>query len=337
MSLNVSSSVRIHTCGMLQVCPSIPEDDVCATRGVVLASLLLNAVAIIIILLHILLLTRLQSLQDMNTYRMVLQHIAAADLLSAMSLVVRDNCALRLHMLGKPLVSAAMLSIATDIAPTFRLYILALSAYERYLAVCQPYGHNEHFIIKYSRLSIGAVWIVAMLLVMTRDLIFHEHLCVHPVLGPTMLKDFGVLSINCISTFICWLVITVSLAKLCQELKILKQRRVKTWKDKRNIASAHYVIIICGLYSIDMIPLALTLLMYFCSTHQPIVNGMAGDIFSLYGLVNSVVYGIMTRNYLIEMRQFLCFNRRQIAPLSHSTRINVIGAESSYNLNVIRN
>lgn len=328
-----SSSVQIQACDVLQVCPFV-DDIACEVPSITLVNLTLNVIAILLNILHIIVLSRMQSLQDLSTYKMVLQHIAAADLLSAASMIIRGNCELRHVMLDNVLVSAAMLSMLTDIAPTYRMYILALASCERYLAVCQPYGHTEHFINKYTRLSIGGVWIVAMLVVMSRDLIFHEHMCLHPLLGPTILKDYGVLSIDLVSTLISWLVVIVSLVSTTEGLANLKQRRLRTYKDIQIITSAHFITVICLVSIIKLIPLVLIVVLYFFSINQPIFNSLAGVLCALYGSTNAAIYSCMVRSHRAEVRQLFCCSSREIAPYPQGTRITVLGAELNYNQNI---
>ena len=267
--------------------------------------------------IHIYVLTRFkQKLQ--TTYMKTLILITICDILVAATQIFRFNCAFRKSAANSYIISILTLSVLDSVNYN-RFTVLSLAFFDRWLALAYPFKYtNSIFVERFklvSSIPIGLVFALTLL----RNVIFRNDMCIKEDKGISNCSTAATQAMSC-STFytIAFIFDIVFLILLLRELRKMKQKSSLTAEDKELRNATNTVIVITLLYFVcfmwqpvivfaSTFPAVTPTVEYYCMY-------MTHVLYSLYGLVNIVVYGLMNESYRNKLKQILLRSNRRAVP-----------------------
>ena len=230
----------------------------------------------------------------------ILMNISLADILSSFSLIIKINCAIHHLSDGKPRLITALLSASTDVGPVSRVYILALAAWERIVAMCYSQDYQTHVLVSRNMVCIASMWLFVTAAVFLRDFIFNETHCLTAILGVGNYYAVEPKAIIFTLMLIPTLVIGVLVVILAR-----KQRGVQGLIDageqstilRQNYADTKYVLILCVLFYISYLPTLMSFVLLFLKIKFLVFNWVIVLMFAIYGVGNIALYGVLSQAY----------------------------------------
>ena len=268
----------------------------------------INAVAIIINILHLLVLRKIPGLKELN-YFWVLVNITLGDISLSIAVILSTNCTLRL--LNNNIV-AAIIATLLDCTFQFRYWLLAQVVLDRFYAVCKPFKYATSKIINnFGKLAaVGVTTNFALALAKVFSSL--RSLCYSDILGPIVTEPSDVSKyldfVTILAAVLPIVISTVLLRKIFKELKQMEQRRNMTTEDKETRAATIYVIGTCILFAVSILPTLVLMAVYLAKddSFNPDISWL--EVLTLlahlmYGIGNVVLYGILNKAYVGSVRK----------------------------------
>ena len=280
-------------------------DDLCTATWYEAIIFLVNIVSIIINILHIVILRRIATRSSGGThnspsaYHKLIVLVSVVDILCAAVNMIKVSCRLH-HLLSQApqWISVAVL-IAEDAVLMYRYPLLIIACAERYVALCYAMRPAAKIFRRYLNLWLLIGFIIMTALYITRALT--SHICVHPVVG-VMGKSQASLIIFLLSILIPLAMATVLIALSIAEMRKMQKKTVTSEDEQFIRNSTIYIIIISVAFYLCFIPAIVSLLVKVVGKIETEYTAMVVNIVtSLYGIVNTLIYGWKHKRYREEL------------------------------------
>lgn len=310
----------------LAVCEK--NDNIC---NLVLWDVLLvttNCISLILNVFHVSILTRMKALRS-TKYLSILQHISIADALCAATFIIKFLCPIRhASFYNRPL--SAFISILDFVFYT-RYFLLMAASLERVTALWQPLHYEKYFCIRKLNIMLIVQWMVCFCIVVFRDLAYYEHICMSMTFGPSNVNVMPASIISLCVTFFPSCVIAVCLILIAIELRKMKQQYPAT--DLATVTTAtKFVSIISIIFLLCLLPIILSLVSRKLAKVLLIDgNNLVSSAWfaqSVYGILNTITYGLLTKSYREEIRTLFCWRKVTVTPFNSNSFLTVGTIES---------
>ena len=151
----------------------------------------INLISIVVNIFHTVILSKLRAMRG-TPYWFVLQQITVADIYATLP-IFRIFCFYHSLYYGKHIMFGVMFATIHDHCGLMRYNVLAAASIERYLAICQPLGGKLACVQTWSRGEkvklTSAIWVAALVFVLSKNYFFRYDLCVWALYGPANLDS----------------------------------------------------------------------------------------------------------------------------------------------------
>ena len=310
-----------------------PESGACLPIAVEWTIILINIITAVVNVLHLFILSKITRLRA-TAYGDILKMLAVTDVYFAIPTTLQTTCALRAVITYHKRVGL-FLQVLTRTSVYIRLFTLSLASLERLLAIYRPFRHGNSNFVRYIWLWFILCW-VASSIVAWRDLYStNYYTCMDTVLGISNCTNFRS-SRRCVVAVITLSIISTTFLVLVR-IQLCKMNRVAAHRQQapKDLKKAAFYI------------LTIVLIFYLCFTTF-IIDGLllwwfrksinnlrvfALLLNSIYGLLNTFVYGWISPAYQRKARQLWTAGREMVAARCHqfcdprpfSIRVSVIG------------
>ena len=213
-----------------------------------------NTASIIINLLHLLVLSKIPGLKELN-YFWVLVNLTLGDIGMSVAGILIVNCEIwNSGNFFTIIVSYAVIGCAFQV----RYWLLTLAVLDRYYAVCKPFKYATSKFINNIGKWAAAGWILNAMLTLTDAFLSCSLFCFDsleerfPELSLDVSKYLNITII--LSAVLLTMVSKVLLIKVFVELKRMKQRRNATVEDKETQSETRYIINVFVIFYVSIIP-----------------------------------------------------------------------------------
>lgn len=277
----------------LGLCPD--EENVCTGKILEYSTLGVNVFSVIVNIFHMLVLSRLQWLKR-QAYYYILVHISVIDTASAVVMMFRSSCALNHLALNLPPLVGAVVSGLYDTFGLMRWYVVTFACVERYLAVCQTLRYSSYSLVTHIGKILTFLWIPALAMMLGRDIMFKDTVCIDPSLG---VLNFTSMGPGIFSTFNLLVPTIVSFVTMTKTWRALRQMKLGIRKiDKGTKKSAIYIMTISAVFYICLLPASVYIIMMsFGYYSAKILRIPVTILYSLYGILNTLIYGWSVKSY----------------------------------------
>lgn len=310
MAENISFvSIRLEFCE-----GENPNGTVCMELEYEYFMIATQVIALLSNVLHYLVLRKVGKDTDASGRAFItfMQHLCGADLLIALLLILYVNCEIRkLILVSDPLFAAAVFSTKT--VAVYRYFILMLSSYERYLAVCRPLNYSQNWILSHIHLCCGCSLLTVLGIAVTRDYVLSVEFCILRVSGVEAanrngsIVNMGLPAIPLIATFALSMKVVATLRarqKLMDQRRGAEQRRIRVFRGvTRFILINNLLCFVCLIPSLVTFSILPAIGLYsFVSTYFSLL------VFSLNSGFNNLLMISMNKKYRQRLRSFLVIN-----------------------------
>lgn len=261
-------------------------------------------------LLHLVVLQRMKSFIK-KPFGILVISITLADLTSDLTGFFRTAISHKFLVYSNYSDISVFLVNLSDFGGMVRYYILALASIEKYLAICKPYQYESHVLIKRIKMWCSLAWIIPLLEVSFRDLIFFRSVRLDNIIGSQNYDD--PLALALLSFFI---FLPLASCVICQGKVIKEIRRMRNIPsvissgDRLLKSASKYLIVITIVLLVLLFPpmLFLVLLMFHVFTSPISVMMLAlGSFSAIYGFVNIIAFAALSTSYRFTFkRSWLC-------------------------------
>ena len=272
--------------------------------------LVINALSVVVNLVHIILMRRLASLRN-TSYHFILQQISIADIYAAIPSAT-ILCPVHKLYYGRDLRIAAIYAIIIEHCGMVRYNALCIASLERYLSICHPFSGDQLNCIdklldrrqKIKLLSIF-IWIFGLGLSFVKNYEFRQYLCIMVGSGPTN-RDSKV-SRHFILVFIIiqTLFIVAFNMRVLVELRRIQRRTHVCEHGGFTKRASIYIIAITIAYYTCLLPACVGLILKSFGMQLWSYKWPLHMFYSLYGIFNVVIYGWVMKPYRSLLRKTL--------------------------------
>lgn len=267
-----------------------------------------NVFSIFANIIHMVILSLIPSLKKSSYYH-VLLHISISDIHYALYAICRLTLNRAEYFQNSPKFVYLIYDIIMTSADSNRYLILAMASFERYSALCRPMAHTTSKFTVYIHIWLPCSWIVIFVWTSIGVGVFHEDLCFNPLTGPSTAygKVSGaVIILGAVGP--CLLAIAALQTRVLAEL--LRMRETNITREQTTIRKAtHSLLIIIGVFYLCLTPTMAAFLnrLYRGPTYRSLDYYLGSVLFSsLYGVVNTLIYGWMTPAYRHKVMAIRC-------------------------------
>ena len=288
--------------------PCDMDAEMCANLTAALILNVLNAASILINILHLVVLSSLQSLRD-KSYRTLLISLCTVDIWCSVSMLLATNCALRTFLSASaplPTLWNLIICILLESGSCVRFLVHCLSSFERYLAVCKPFSHRLSMFVRHLKKAVAAVAILTTAIITcTKVMILSmgfEILCIHSVYGPTTnVQSLAIVVIGASLLISALPIVTFTLLALTW-WEIVHLHRTAPQHSAATKFAVKYVTIINVMFLCLMVPLSAIYVVcsvFWSQDSQPPESIIWFSTFSktLYSIFNCLIYAGMSATY----------------------------------------
>lgn len=265
------------------------RNPLCLSTDIQVIMIMLNFFSFVLNLFHLIILTSISSLKR-SPFMTSMKAIALTDMLYSLSLMLSLSCNLR-EVSRKSYALSAVLSGQMAFAMFLRYFYLATAMVERLISTCR-YSSGET--LKQLHWVFFGEAIIIATLVTTKESLYYEHICYSTIIGPVNITHPVTHLICLIGLCIPVSITVVTVPVLLFQLRHLSNNSV-TNNMKSMVAATKYVIII-GLAFL-LLPFTLVLVIVYKGRWNDIYNIVVFTAQSLYGIVNTLTYGLMSKVY----------------------------------------
>ena len=159
----------------------------------------LNAVSLLVNILHIIILSRIPTLKNTGYYH-ILVHISIADILFALTQISSFTLNEPSYFRNAPIALLVLYVSIKQVGRIGRFYIMTAASLERYLAVCHPMTYASSKYIVHLPKWLCLIWILTFITVLVRIGAGYQYLCFGNLTGPTIIHP---LSSKVFTAFMC--------------------------------------------------------------------------------------------------------------------------------------
>ena len=274
-----------------------PKDGECLHPAIECIIVLFNLISMLTNILHLILLNRIASLKG-TAYGIILKGLSIADLYYTLPTILQSSCTLRLAVVQRFEVGLFFVTIS-GLSVYFRLFILTLASLERFLALCRPFKHSDSIFVRHMKVWSG-LCCVAAIAFSVRDLnIETENTCLDLVTGFSNCANLRGSRRCAISMVLLSSISTIFL--ILVQIQLRKMNRVSTSvnrEDKELKVAALYVLaMVLVFYFCFLVAIIDKIILWAFHTSVTGIGVVALLLNSLYGVLNTVIYGWVTPTY----------------------------------------
>lgn len=298
----------------LDYCPqlSLSDNNYIANYSLIAV----NIFCLLVNCFHVLVLSQLKVL-NRDSYRSVLYHISIADMCNSVAMSVRIFVKDYRVFTEQPVEFTIFYDVVLDSAVFLRYNILAGASVERFIAVCRPLSYGSSWYINNIHNSLAVFWFYTFAAVTARSIIFWDKYCISGFLGPTNILSFWPTIMAACSAGPPLLITLMMMVLVCVEIAKMS-RRSNTDQEKVIYSAAKYLIIIIIMFYVFLLVPILNYILAMTDTFFFGVGYMEYSLYSVYGILNTVIYGWMHVNYRGVIRQFMVGTLDKLASLTRS-------------------
>ena len=282
---------------------------------------IINTLSALINIFHIFMLSKFKSILE-AIYLKMLIIMTILDIVCSVAIMGKVACSLRqLNSTTYPV--AVVLLFITDSSNFSRFILLSIAFFDRWLALAKPFTYQTSVFVRHHTICLVTPIVMTCIIVLIRDIVFSEDFCIDQVHGIINCIADGPKFMTCASLYpLAFAFNTIFIILLFRELRKMKRSPASKVKDVQLKRTVRTVI-------------AIVLIYYACFIWDPLVQvwsklpsvteKMARDglfasyiFYSLYGLFNILVYGIINKSYRMELQTLIgniCFQlKRKVEP-----------------------
>lgn len=212
----------------------------------------------------------------------------------------------------------------TDFTMVVKYFIVLSTCIERLIALTFPFRYQNLLIINYINAILICQWIICLIWSIIRDVVFLDEICIEEVFGPLNIVSQGPGTMTFMLCSSVSVITAIALVKVFIELCKMRSRSVTNDQEREVIAATNYVVVTTVLFLICLVSLA---------TIAPLVEDLTGHstfiiaayvilaAHSSYGLMNTLVYAVISKSYRVTFRNIFCENHfmmNRVSDLSNS-------------------
>ena len=277
---------------LVQLCR--PEDTLCNPVAMEITLVGLNLLSVVINSLHLFILSKISLLRG-TPYLRLLQFIAGVDVADGLVCALRASCFPRKLLQSSRPLSAVVTVLASLL--TLKYYMVLSIVIERVLALVFPMNYKTNLFIRKISLWLSLQIAAVMLESVVHNAVFYYDICIITQYGPNDVSGVWtskiITAMRVLPSSLILILITSVFAKLWK-----MRKQTLTTPEKEVVAATKSVMIISLMMISCLIPPFLTLILlptYSLSHHTLTTSGLI--FFTLYSIMNSVVYGWRTEKY----------------------------------------
>lgn len=295
------------------------EEDFQRIDSVAYTLAAVNTLSILYNMFHIYVLSTLSSLKR-SAYYHILTHLTAADIHMA-SYTICQLIFNRTHFFSISTLHAIVIyDILFSTSYTNRYLIMTVACLERYYALCRPMEHKTSKLVNYIHIWLPACWIFSFLLIAVRDVVFVHDLCFDSLTGPAIRNGLGPGVFTSTASIVPSIITGLLVTRVLVELFCMRKREVAQTETQVKRATL-YLSIIVIVFFVCLIPPSMSYLMLISGVENLSSMGYyIGVVFftTLYGFLNTLIYGWMNSTYRKRVRLILHCKRNQIEVIGPS-------------------
>ncbi|KAF6034342.1 hypothetical protein EB796_007357 [Bugula neritina] len=301
------------------LCEDVTE--LCADSTTPAVLIVVNLCGVVCNILNLIVLKTLDK-SKRNRYFWIVVNIGISDIATGIVFTLYVSCDLNRLVVNLPrkevLVYQVVINILGFATYFARNLILVTGSYERYVSICQPFNVQTNKVLNNLGVCLGTTWI-ASLIVMGVPLATNTRKYCFGVFG-SMPMEFNTQTdvVFSSSITITLTICVVLLFKTWKELKRMQQRNAAGPDDLMVKRSAQYIMIICITFYLLYVPAFLSVIL---SLIEALPKGQANatrwiSMFyqTVYGIMNIVVYIVMTPGYSAHILRILRIKNVRVQP-----------------------
>ena len=290
-----------------------PDDTLCNPLPIEITLVGLNLLSVFINSLHLFILSKISSLRG-TPYLCLLQFIAGVDVADGLVCALRASCFPRKLLQSSRPLSAVVTVFASLL--TLKYYMVLSIVIERVLALVFPMKYKTNLFIRKISLWLSLQIAAMMLESFVHNAIFYYDICIITQYGPNDVSGVWtskiITAMRVLPSSLILILITSVLVKLWNMRKL-----TLTTPEKEVVAATKSVMIISLMMISCLIPPFITLILLQNHSQSHHTMGTIGLIFfSLYSIMNSVVYGWRTEKYRQVVAGFFRCRRTDLSDTS---------------------
>lgn len=271
-----------------------PDDTRCNPLSWEIPFLTLNVTSILINSLHLVILSKVKSLQG-SAFLRLLQFMAVADLVEGFVSAFRVSCWFRDVLIQSRPLSACVTTLGSVI--TIRYHFMMSAVIERLIALSNPLHYKYNLFVRKISLWLSLQVITVLGINATLDTIFYEDICLNTYYGPNDLNSIWPLRVNFSLRTIPAIIMVAGMGKILHTLRTTVSPSITTQK-KEILAATKTIMILCGMIVFCLIPpLAGIFLRTDIHVKHCNVSPISLICFFTFGISNTIVYGWRNKRY----------------------------------------
>ena len=262
--------------------------------------LVINIVSIIVNILHYATLQVARKTSEephvITAWQKMLVQFAITDVACGLGGLIRA-CIFRRLVYGKSSAIGAVINFLSDIGNAVRFYVVALACYDRLIAIRWPFRYSSDILITRVNTICTVVWCCSSVFIILRDALFHDVICIHDIIGVTSLFDNRNAAIMSYS-FLLPPALVIIILNVILLVELHKIRGTTTQPPNIANKATLYTAISSCLFIACLSPGFLgSVLNSVDLTFEDTLNYIGYLLHSIYGILNTVVYGWMNARY----------------------------------------
>ncbi|KAF6022671.1 hypothetical protein EB796_019022 [Bugula neritina] len=255
--------------------------------------------------------------RKINLYYKIIISVSIVDMLDAVKFMVKFNCGTRQLVVSNIYMAAAAL-VFQEFSSYSRIIVLTLAFFDRWLVLARPYQYEDSKFVQFFWLFLTLPCLLLITLLTIKSGTSIQKFCFHMYDGikhcNTLIgKIFfcywlHTLMLICHTTF---LVITL------RELRKMRQRSNLTSQDTLTRKATITIIAIMISYYLSFLSQPfIWLIVKIPGIESSAVQSVSlvDNLFiSMYGMLNVVIYGVMTKGYRAAIKKLFC--KSQVTPV----------------------
>ena len=273
--------------------------------------LTINALSVVINLVHMILMSRLPSLHN-TSYHFILQQISIANIYAVIPSVT-FLCSVHKLYYGQDLRIAAIYAIIIEHCGMVKYNTLFIASLERYLSICHPLSGQQtncmdKLLDRKQKIKLFSIffWIFGLGLAFVKNYVFRQHLCLLEFAGPTNRSSKAARNFVFVFMIIQTLFILAFNVRVLIELRKM-QRRNHLCDHSFTRRASHYIIAISLAYYFCLFPTCVAFILKSFDVSLWSYRWPLQILYCVYGIFNVVIYGWVMKPYrLLVKKMFVC-------------------------------